>query len=51
MRKILMILFGMLIMISLTGCNKESKSSDCCECKDCPEYDVCCSCDNPYLNK
>lgn len=24
---------------------------DCCTCLDCPECDVCCDCNNPYLNK
>ena len=28
-----------------------NNSVDCCTCLDCPECDVCCDCNNPYLNK
>lgn len=57
MKKI--ILFVIFSCLLLTGCNEQNERQNekkiveetCCECKDCPACDVCCSCEHPYLSK
>lgn len=52
--KILFIILITLVVIALGGYfiyNALSSENGCCTCLDCPICDVCCNCNNPYLNK
>lgn len=35
---------------NLMGSLEEQIQDECCACLDCPDCDVCCDCNNPYLN-
>lgn len=44
--------FGIFIIISPILNNQvNTNENGCCKCLDCPGCDVCCECNNPYLNK
>lgn len=43
---IILISVGLIIYDKL---NNDTENS-CCTCLDCPMCDVCCDCDNPYIN-
>ena len=45
---LIFICFGIYAICSTLISNN---SVDCCTCLDCPECDVCCDCNSPYLNK
>ena len=45
---LIFICFGIYAICSTLISNN---SVGCCTCLDCPECDVCCDCNNPYLNK
>lgn len=45
---ILSIITGVLLII---GCITESKSDNCCECRDYKDVDICCDCKYPYYDK
>ena len=51
MKKISILFLTLLCIITISGCGKkDNKDTKCCECKDAKQFDVCCDCDNPYLN-
>lgn len=43
--------FFLFAALFLTTPPQPTPESGCCACLDCPECDVCCDCDNPYLNQ
>ena len=44
--------FGIFAIISTVLNNQvNTNENNCCTCLDCPECDVCCDCNSPYLNK
>ena len=45
--------FGIFLIILAFNDNQNLNTNEngCCTCLDCPECDVCCDCNNPYLSK
>ena len=44
--------FGIFAIISTVLNNQvNTNENNCCTCLDCPKCDICCDCNNPYLNK
>ena len=39
------------IVITILNSQVNINENNCCTCLDCTECDVCCDCNNPYLNK
>lgn len=44
------ILIFMFLGICILFLTTTNNNSNCCTCLDCPKCDVCCDCNNPYLN-
>ena len=50
---VMVIIIGIIIAVLVVTAQptKMGGESGCCECRDCPGCDVCCSCDHPYLDR